>query len=696
MTNREKGSSPPPSDLDNAQAAALQEQYRHAQSLLRLSKVLEAAQSYDEVVNIAQQEVRATIGYPTVWVYLFSADMCFASPLAAGGSTSETIMTDEGAARLTIAGDPMMEEIAAARDIVVVEDARTDPRTNKEIVERMGNRTIINVPILLFDRHLGCIGTGTFGDEGIRIPTESERLYLAAMASHLAVTLDRIHLLIERNRTEEELRQYKDHLEETVQQRTTELRLARDAAEAANQAKSRFLANMSHELRTPLNAILGFSRMLHLDPQLNADQRETLNIINRSGEYLLKLINDVLEMAKIEAGRIQLEIAPFDLGGLVRDVVELMQIRCEEKGLHLLFDQTSSFPRYVKGDAARLRQILLNLMSNAVKFTEQGGIAVRLGSTDDQDRHLLIEMEDSGPGIRQEDLQRLFDPFVQLSDDAGQRGTGLGLSITRQFVEMMGGRISVDSKPGRGSIFRVELPMKPVAEDDILGPTPKSTRTVIGLAPGQPPLRILIAEDQHDNQRLLARLMANLGLKCRIAENGKRCVELFRLWHPDLIWMDRRMPIMDGLEATREIRKLPGGDKVKIIAVTASAFKAEQQEMFDAGLDDFLRKPYRVEELYECMARHLDVQYRYGDEISETDASVALTAQMFCDLSPTRRRQLREALESLDSERIAAAIQSIDDTDPPLARLLTRMTGNFDYPPILQALDAADREESSG
>jgi signal transduction histidine kinase/DNA-binding NarL/FixJ family response regulator len=695
MANLENGTTPHQSDIDNAQAAALQEQYRHALSLLRLSKVLEAAQSYDEVVNIAQREVHAIIGYPTVWVYLFTADMRYAYPLAAGGSTSETIMTDEEDACLTIAGDPMMEEIAAARDTVVVEDARTDPRTNKEVVARMGNRTIINVPILLLDKHLGCIGTGTFGDEGIRVPSESEKLYLSAMASHMAITLDRIHLLIERNRTEQELRQYRDHLEETVQRRTTELRLARDAAEAANQAKSRFLANMSHELRTPLNAILGFSQMLNLDPQLNADQRETLAIINHSGEYLLKLINDVLEMAKIEAGRIQLQIAHFDLDDLVGDVLELMQIRCEEKSLDLLFEKTTAFPRYVKGDAARLRQILLNLMSNAIKFTERGGITVRMGGADGQDRRLLIEVEDTGQGIRHEDIQRVFDPFVQLSEDAGQRGTGLGLSITRQFVELMDGRISVDSKLGRGSIFRVELPLKPVAEDNTLSPTPKSAGKIIGLVPGQLPLRILIAEDQRDNQRLLAQLMTNLGLEYQIAENGKRCVELFRLWQPDLIWMDRRMPIMNGLDATRAIRQLPGGDKVKIIAVTASAFKAEQQEMFEAGLDDFLRKPYRIKELYECMARHLGVQYCYGDEISETDTPIELTAQMLSDLSPTWRRQLREALESLDSERIEAAIQSIDDTDPPPVLVLTRLAGDFDYPSILQALDAADSEGSN-
>ena len=672
---------------DEGTETTLQELLRHSQSLLRLSKGLEIATSYAEVIAIAAEEIKITIGYPTVWVYLFSDDRQFAYPLAADGSVSDTIMSDEMAARLVIPGDPMLEEIAAATDIVVVDDARTDPRTNKEIVAQLGNRTIINIPIIFFDRHLGAIGTGTFGDEGVRIPTASERSYLAAMGSHLAVTLDRIRLLIERKNTEKELRQYKDHLEETVQQRTAELRLARDAAETANRAKSVFLANMSHELRTPLNAILGFSRLLSDDSQLDSGQRETLSIINRSGEHLLQLINDVLEMAKIEAGHLQLSHSPFDLGNLVRDVVELMQIRCREKGLELKLDQSSKFPRFIKGDEGRLRQILLNLLSNAVKFTEHGGVTVRLKVNNNSDTHLLIEIEDTGPGINANDLERIFKPFVQLSEDASRQGTGLGLAITRQFVELMGGRIDVESAPGKGTLFRIDLPLEAVDEDEISHFESEWSGKVIGLAPGQPTYRILIAEDQRDNQLLLSRLMSELGLEIKVAENGKQCVDIFQQWQPDLIWMDRRMPVLDGVEATRRIRSLPGGDKVKIVAVTASVLSEQQQELVGAGMDDFVNKPYRFEELYDCMARHLGLHYLYAEDVSTPRPTQPLTPAMLATLDPELRGRLRLALESLHNSHISDAITQVGVANPELAMILSRMVDEFDYPTILDALN---------
>ena len=258
---------------------------------------------------------------------------------------------------------------------------------------------------------------------------------------------------------EAELRKYKDHLEEEVQQRTTDLVLARNAAEAANRAKSVFLANMSHELRTPLNAILGFSSLMRKAESLSQEQKTNLDIINRSGEYLLTLINDVLEMAKIEAGRVQLEHLPLDLGSLVRDVTDMMQVRAHEKGLRLLFDQSSEFPRYIMGDEARLRQILINLVGNAVKFTHQGGVTVRFGMNPNGHlKHLLIEVEDTGSGIRLEDQQKIFESFVQLGAPDGQKGTGLGLTITRQFVQMMGGALSLESAPGKGTRVVVEVP----------------------------------------------------------------------------------------------------------------------------------------------------------------------------------------------------------------------------------------------
>lgn len=492
--------------------------------------------------------------------------------------------------------------------------------------------------------------------------------------------------ITERKQAEAELRHYKDELEETVQRRTAELLLARDAAEAANKAKSVFLANMSHELRTPLNAILGFSSLIRRDPKLSASQRENIEIINRSGAHLLTLINDVLEIAKIEAGRVQMEIEPFDLGGLVRDVVDMMQLRAQEKGLRLQVDQASEFPRYIRGDEARLRQILINLVGNAVKFTKEGGVVVRLGVHKNDMLHLLIEIEDSGPGISAEDQERLFKPFIQLVEGGAQKGTGLGLAITRQFVNLMRGAISVESEPGRGSVFRVDLPVEAVETPGVSAMAERTHGEVVGLAAGQPRYRVLIAEDQAENQQLLLWLMSDIGIEARVADNGQQCVEMFQEWQPDLIWMDRRMPVMEGEEATRRIRKLPGGDKVKIVAVTASAFKEEQQEVLDAGMDDFVRKPYRPDEIYDCLARQLDVRYRY--EAGADDAP--LTAAMLMKLPDPLRRELRESVASLDGDRIAAMLDRIGAVDREVARALARLAENFDYPSILGAIDKAN------
>ncbi len=482
------------------------------------------------------------------------------------------------------------------------------------------------------------------------------------------------------------LQRYKGELEQTVQQRTAELRLARDAAQAASQAKSAFLANMSHELRTPLNAILGFSSMLRRDPEASARQRDSLDIINRSGDHLLKLINDVLEVAKIEAGRLHLEVAPFDLGAMVRDVIDLMHLRAEEKGLRLLLDQSSAFPRYIRGDEARLRQMLVNLIGNAIKFTEQGGVTLRLGVKDNARKHLLLEVEDTGPGISPEDQRRLFEPFVQLQESAAQRGTGLGLTITRQFAQLMGGSLRVDSVVGRGSTFRLELPVTLVAEADLIKRQQNPLGDVVSLAPGQPTCRILIAEDERDNQLLLSRLMTDLGLEVQIAQDGARCVELFQQWHPHLIWMDRRMPVMDGLEATRRIRQLPEGRAVKIVAVTASAFKEQQQQLLDAGMDDFVRKPYRFEEIYESLARHLGLRFVTQADPTAPAQPVTLTPDMVARLSPSLRRELEEALRDLDGARIAAAIEQSRAVDAQVGQALSRLADDFDYPTMLRVL----------
>lgn len=420
--------------------------------------------------------------------------------------------------------------------------------------------------------------------------------------------------ITERKRTEEELRRYRDDLEETVRQRTAQLLLARDEAEAANKAKSVFLANVSHELRTPLNAILGFSALLRQERGLSKFQAESLDIINRSGEHLLSLINDVLEMAKIEAGRLQLESTPVDLSGLVREVVEMMRVRAEQKGLFLRSEQSPEVPSLIRSDEARLRQILVNLVGNAIKFTAKGGVNVRLFVKHGAVLHLLIEVEDTGAGISEADLSKIFKPFAQLAEGAEQEGTGLGLAITRQFVELMKGKISVESTPGRGSVFRVDLPVDLAAIDAPHAPMLRGE--IVGLAPGQPVYRVLIAEDHPENQRILQKLMDAVGIDCRSAQNGEQCVQVFEEWRPHLIWMDRRMPLMDGDEATRRIRRLPGGDKVKIVAVTASAFKEEQQQMLDAGMNGFISKPFNLDEIYDCLSRQLGLRYAYRNASS--------------------------------------------------------------------------------
>lgn len=480
---------------------------------------------------------------------------------------------------------------------------------------------------------------------------------------------------------------------ELVRQRTAELIEARNAAEASNRAKSAFLANMSHEFRTPLNAILGFAGLLYREAQFNESQREKLGIIVRSGDHLLTLINDVLELAKIEAGRLEVETAPFSLGNLLRDVASMMSMRAREKALHLLLDRPASFPRNIKGDEMRLRQVLLNLVSNAIKFTNQGSVTIRLRMRGDSKR-LLIEVEDTGPGISEEDQKLLFQPFMQLAmSSSTQKGTGLGLFISRRYVELMGGALTFESELGKGSVFRIEIPVE-AAEIATTGAeqTASDYDDIAGLVPGQPAYRILVVEDQPESQLLLANLMTGLGLDVKTAANGAEGVKLFEEWHPHLIWMDWHMPIMSGTDATKRIRKLPGGDAVKIVAVTASAFCADQEEFFGAGIDGFLRKPFRFHQAYDSLARLLGLQYTYRGSPRQERPKVALTPAAFAALPLAIRKELGEALEVLDGDRIMAVIETICRIDPELGLTLSRMAENFEYPPVeaVLALETAE------
>ena len=479
-------------------------------------------------------------------------------------------------------------------------------------------------------------------------------------------------------------------LEAQVAERTRELAIAKDAAVRANQAKSTFLATMSHELRTPLNSILGFSSLVRDDPGLSENHRKDLDIVSRSGEHLLGLIDDVLDTAKIEAGGIVLNQTLFDLGDLVRDCIAMMRVRASGKSLELFLHSDPVVPRFIRSDAGKLRQVLVNLIGNAVKFTVRGSVTVRLNARRadaSPDMRLILEVEDTGIGIAPEDQTRIFDVFVQAGRSSLQKGTGLGLSITQQFVHTMGGTIRVESSIGKGSLFRVELPVQE-AEESEPAPANDDRGQVVALAPGQPDYRILIVEDKRENWLLLQRLLEDAGFKVQVAGDGTQGVDLFRTWQPHLIWMDIRLPVMGGLEATGRIRAMEGGRRVKIVALTASAFAHQREEILAAGLDDFLTKPYRREEIFDCIARHLDVKYVYGalPEALAGDSPTILKPEDLASLPAELRHELEDAVVLLDAKRVAVLVREVSAQNALLGTTLERLTYKSMYSPILQAL----------
>jgi len=492
-----------------------------------------------------------------------------------------------------------------------------------------------------------------------------------------------------RQRIEAELRSSEAELKASG----AELRRSRDAAESASRAKSMFLASMSHELRTPLNAVLGFSEMLARDRSATEDQKQKLGIINRSGGHLLAMINDILDLSKIEAGKSELASEPFELPQLLEEVGAMIRARAESRGLSLAVAIAPNTARFVAADAGKLRQILINLLGNAVKFTREGGVTLRARTRTEEGRTWLdLEVEDTGAGIPTEALETIFQPFVQ-AHAADNQGTGLGLAITRSFVEMMGGRIAVTSALGRGSVFRLGLPLK-LASAEAVTALDALAPNVIGLAEEQPERRILVVEDVSENRLLATGLLAQADFAVREAENGAQAVALFQRWRPDLILMDMRMPVMDGFEATRRIRALPGGATVKIVALTAGAFKEQRPAILAAGCDDILHKPVCVQEVFAMLARHLKVRYRYAPA-EDVAGRIAppLGAEMLVPLPEALRQALRAAATELDIEGTGAVIERICGVDAPLAAGLQTLADDYRFSEILALLDPDDGRE---
>lgn len=510
--------------------------------------------------------------------------------------------------------------------------------------------------------------------------------------------------LVKRSKAQTALKELNETLEQRVQERTADLeqsnnRLtemgivlekAKNSAEEANRAKSVFLANMTHELRTPMNAVLGFSRLMQSDKNLTDDQREVLDIINRSGTHLLSLINQVLDMAKIESGRVVVENAPFDLGATIRDIIDMMRERAVSKGLDLHVDQRSNFPRVISADESKLKHILINLLGNAIKYTLKGQVILRL-QTESEDLNdplvLICEVEDTGIGIAQKDLSRIFDAFVQVGTMAEQHGTGLGLVITKQYVELMGGHISVNSELDKGSLFRVSLPASRVDESAIESTNEVNVSRVIGLEPGQPTYRVLIVEDQADSRLLLKRLLGKVGFIVFEASNGQEAIDAFKQYHPHFIWMDSRMPIMDGITATKAILALPEAKSLKIAAVTASTYQEERQVLLEAGVCAIVFKPYRNEEIFDCMAEHLGVRYLYEEELSAQTNGNGMSKEelleKFSHIPPEWLDNLQAAAIELNVESCLDIIKRIETTDSALAEHVRELVNQFNFESVL-------------
>lgn len=476
---------------------------------------------------------------------------------------------------------------------------------------------------------------------------------------------------------------------------------ARKQAETANRAKSVFLANMSHELRTPLNAILGFSRLMRAAPGIKPEQTENLDIVIRSGEHLLSLINNVLDISKIEAGRVELEQSATDLHHLLHEIQSLLNVRAVEKGLDFNIILSPNLPRYVVVDAGKLRQVLTNLVGNAIKFTQRGQVALRAEPTDRKIRQglwLRFGVEDTGPGISEENRRRLFTPFVQLGQQVPvESGTGLGLAISRQFVELMQGTLDVSSTPGKGSIFYFEIPViLSTAPQDAI-PVGRQRGQIVGLASGQPRYRLLVAEDQPDNRLLLHKLLEPLGFELHDALNGQQALAQFEQWRPDLIWMDIRMPVMDGLEATRRIRASSGGAEVKIVALTAHALEEERLEILKAGCDDFVRKPYRESEIFDALSKYLQVRFRYAEPVTQAPSrsSAEMNIAALRKLPPDLLSKLHKAVELLDQDSCIHIAGLISDIDYALAADLRQRVETIQYRELLDILDRLNKEESS-
>ena len=558
------------------------------------------------------------------------------------------------------------------------------------MVEEHLRRVMLGEPILV-ERNVRRADGSVFPCEVrlVRLPMEGRRLVRSGIVDISA-----------RKHSEQELLGYRDHLEELVQQRTAALSVAVTQAQSANRAKSAFLANMSHELRTPLNSVIGFSQMMADSSSMFEEEKQNLAIINRAGHHLLTLINDILELSKIEAGRMQLQTAPVDLGGLLDDVLEMVRMRASDKGIALCLECSQVLPQVVL-DGAKLRQVLLNLLSNALKFIAHGSVTLSLDCRPVAHEQVLLAfaVRDTGSGIAEADLERIFEPFVQADSTAAHAGTGLGLTISRESVRLMHGDLRVESVLGQGSTFSFAL-QAPVVEAPAAAAVPLGR--VRRLPPSQRGRAVLVVDDDDNCRKLLAGLLVPLGFELQQASGGAQAQAMLAAQRYDLVLSDWRMPQIDGLALTRWLRAQERLAQPRLVIMTASAFEEEKQEALAAGADAFLRKPIEQEYLFAMLEQQLGLRFGRADADpvpplppAGAEPPQLLPALLPADLAPlaaAERAALFDAVRALDLRGSSIVLASLATRLPQLAARIGAMLEGHQYRQLAQLLAQAGEE----